>query len=473
MSQDTSKTLNTPDTDQDSNQEAFDLNLHMHRLLLKEPFFAGLSRRINKVESTRVPTAGVWVNPDNAQFELIYNPQFFQKLTDTQRLGVLKHEFYHLIFEHITGRRPIHPANPKRLTQDEAVTLKLWNYATDLAINSHLPDELPDGCCLPGKKPFENLPLGKTAEYYFEKVKEIYKQQQEQQKQNGSSSDQNQSGQDGQGGDGGSGGEAGDSVDDSLGGGQFDDHNEWNNTSEDQSGSANGGDQSEGEAGDSQTVEEIAKERLKDLLKKAANEAGQAGGWGSVPSQIQSDILELLKSKIDWRKVLRYFVKTSQRAHKSSTVRRINKRYRYIHPGKRVNRTAKICVLIDQSGSVCDAMLAAFFGELAGLAEFCEFTVVPFDTEVDKPNIFVWKKGQRVKPKRTRCGGTCFNAGTDYVNKENFDACIFLTDLCAPKPKACKVQRLWVTTETYAQRPYFETKERVIAIPDKDLKGGW
>ena len=63
------------------------------------------------------------------------------------------------------------------------------------------------------------------------------------------------------------------------------------------------------------------------------------------------------------------------------------------------------------------------------------------------------------------CGGTCFNAPTDYVNKNgSFDGHIILTDLCAPKPKPSKVQRMWMTTPEYARRPYFETKERVVVI---------
>ena len=84
----------------------FDLNRHTARLLMNEPFFAALSRRIDKRRTTAIPTAGVMVDPKTAQFVLLYNPEFFEKLTDIQKLGVLKHEFYHLVFEHVTGRKP-------------------------------------------------------------------------------------------------------------------------------------------------------------------------------------------------------------------------------------------------------------------------------------------------------------------------------------------------------------------------------
>ena len=37
---------------------------------------------------------------------MLYNPEYFEKLPDEQREGVIVHEFYHLIFEHVTGRLP-------------------------------------------------------------------------------------------------------------------------------------------------------------------------------------------------------------------------------------------------------------------------------------------------------------------------------------------------------------------------------
>jgi len=60
----------------------FDLNLHAYRLLMDEPFFAALSRRIEKIPTTSIPTAGVTVNPHTAQFEMVYNPDFFASLPE-------------------------------------------------------------------------------------------------------------------------------------------------------------------------------------------------------------------------------------------------------------------------------------------------------------------------------------------------------------------------------------------------------
>ena len=396
---------------------SFDLNVHVARLLMNEPFFAALSRRVDKRASFNIPTAAVLVNPHTAQFEMLYNPKFFATLTDAQRRDIIKHELYHIIFEHLTGRRP------------ESESRRLWNFATDLAINSHLPS-LPAGALRPGHNEFKDYPAGQSAEWYLAELKN-----------RDFNPDENNGGEPGEGSSEGDGsGKLGDN-------GQFDSHEEWDN-------------------GVDPSAKEIAKERLKDALTKAAEEASKSNNWGSVPSGVRRDIMKKISSVIDWKKVLRYFVKTSQKANKSTTIKRINRRYPYVHPGRKTNRQAKIAISIDQSGSVDDGMLAQFFAELNKLSDLAEFPVIPFDSEVAHDMIYVWRKGEKRKWERVRCGGTDFNPPTDYVNQNAFDGHLVLTDLCAPKPKPSKCQRMWMTTEYYARNPYFQTHERVLAIKE-------
>ncbi len=383
----------------------FDLNMHTARLLIKEPFFSALSRKMDKKASTAIPTAGVRINPDSGHFEMLYNPAFFEGLTDQHKAGVLKHEFYHLIFEHVTGRLP------------EGGMSTRWNYATDLAINSHLVGELPEGALIPGQGEFSNLPLNMSAEWYYANLPK-----KEEGKGEGKGEGEPQS---------------------------WDDHSGWG----------------EGEEADGSATE-IAKQRLKEALREAAEEAAKSNGWGTVSSGVREEIMKRISSKIDWRKVLRYFIKTSQKADKSSTIKRINKRYAYIHPGQKINRTAKIAISIDQSGSVDDMMLAAFFAELNKLSKLAEFTVIPFDTQVAIDKVYVWKKGENKKWERVMYGGTDFNAPTKFVNEKGFDGHIVLTDMCAPKPIPSKCQRMWMTNSANAKRPYFKTNERVIVIED-------
>jgi len=392
----------------------FNLNMHTARLLMNEPFFAGISRRVDKRPNRAIPTAGVRVNPETVQFELLYNPDFFASLTDKQKLGVLKHEFYHLVFDHVTGRNPSPPTEDGKPGE----FCKLWNYATDLAINSHIRDELPEMCLAPGEKQFADYPVGKSAEWYYAELKKNPPEE-------------------GGGGEGGE-GEGGE------GGEQFDDHGGWDDLPNE--------------------VKEMAKQRLKEVMKKAADEAQKANNWGSVSRDVREEIIKKLSSTVDWKKVLRYFIKTSQRSDRASTQRKLNRRFPYIHPGRKTRRQASIAISIDQSGSVSDAMLQAFFGELNKLASLATFTVIPFDSTVAEDKVYVWKKGDNKKWHRVRYGGTDFDPPTKYVNDRSFDGHIVLTDMCAPKPIPSKCQRMWMTTKYYAERPYFSTTERIIAI---------
>ena len=290
---------------------------------------AGLTKR----PPHRSPQQECVLIKKTAQFEMLYNPEFFAKLTPAERLAVLKHEFYHLIFEHVTSRKP----------QD--ISPRTWNFATDLAINSHL-DNLPEGCLMPGKDFFEDFPVGLSAEQYLSLLLKKQKEHKEEQ--------ENESGENG-----------GDGLPED---GQFDSHDDWSDGSTSNS------------SMEDQQANDIASERIKDFIKKSAEEALKQGtsGWGSVPADVRREIMSRLETKVDWKKVLRYFVKTSRRADRRSTVKRVNKRYRYIHPGKKVRRQANIAISIDQSGSVSDSMLEAFFAELNSLSDLATFTVIPF-----------------------------------------------------------------------------------------------
>ena len=90
--------------------------------------------------------------------------------------------------------------------------------------------------------------------------------------------------------------------------------------------------------------------------------------------------------------------------------------------------------------------------------------MIPFDTKVAEDKVYVWKKGEKKKWERVLCGGTCFEAPTDFVNKGKWDGHIILTDMYAPKPKASRVQRMWMTDKDSARNPYFTTHEKVIAV---------
>jgi predicted metal-dependent peptidase len=410
----------------------FNLDRHLITFLQDTPFFAELSRHIRKVPTDSMPTAAVAFDEKYDDITLYWNPEFFRGMTDAEVRGVLVHEFYHLIFCHLTARRKT-PA-------------KMWNVATDLAINSiisgHSNMALPSGCLMPGKFPeapegrewtkeekdampiaqlIANFPKDQASEWYFEKLKD--KVEEERKKGNGQG-----------------GGGMGD-LD------SFDDHSAWDDIPEE--------------------IREKVKGQVANVVEKAVKHAdGQANGWGNVPAELREEIRKSVLRSIDWRAVLRQFIGSVERGNKTNSIKRINKRFPYIHPGSKRGYTAKLLIAVDQSGSVGDDMLAAFFGELAGLTKKVSITVLPFDCYADIRDAFEWRRGTNVPTKRVRGGGTDFNAPTqvanDPRNRGKWDGMLILTDGECSKPAPSRLKRGWVLGK--GCKLHFSTDEIQVSV---------
>jgi predicted metal-dependent peptidase len=386
-------------------------------LLREEPFFSSFYRAFRKQPSNDISTAGVSVSDGNILF--YYNREFFKSLEPRERIGLLKHEAYHIIFEHCTER--------KRTPH------LVWNYATDLAINSLIPEhELPKGGLIPGmpvpeeisKLPDPNLqkasskiyeliesfPKEESSEWYFEKLMELQEEFEEMKK--------------------GTEGEPGDGSGGSCPGlpGPLDNHDGW------------------GEGLSDEQKEKI-KNAVKESLGRSVREAdGSSRGWGNIGGATQKRLREMVAKTVNWKEILNYFVGTTQRGEKRRTHRRINRKYPYIHPGTRRSYKSTIAIYIDQSGSVGDNEIELFFAALSELKKETEFVVFHFDTAVDEKSRTRWKKHKKYKAHRTRCGGTCFKSVTRHFDKvkDEFDGYIIMTDGYAPKPPRAVKKRCWI-----------------------------
>jgi predicted metal-dependent peptidase len=157
-------------------------------------------------------------------------------------------------------------------------------------------------------------------------------------------------------------------------------------------------------------------------------------------------------------------------------MKRINRRYPYIHPGKKRGYTAKLLVAIDQSGSVSNEMLSLFFGELAALTKRVSITILPFDYTVADKDMVEWKKGSNPDIKRVRTGGTDFEAPTRFANdpknRGRWDGMLILTDGECAKPGPSRVKRGWVLGQ--GCKLSFPTDEITISIdPNPHKSGAW
>ena len=392
----------------------FNLDAHLIRVMLDEPFFAGVLRGVTFTKTETIPTAGVLAK--DGDVHMWWNPKFLAGLTNKQVKGLLKHEAMHLALEHTTSRR--------------MTPHIIHNYATDLAINSDIPEEeLPEGGLIPGKA-FKELteadkekmgdesvaryervsakiasfPKGESSEWYFTKLMEdpeVAKDIQE-----------------------GQGDESGDGVPGLPGG--MDDHDGWGEMSEEE--------------------KELVKGKIKQAVADAVKECDRTGRWGSVGGEMRATLRELIANDVDWRAVLKKFCGVSRRGTRTTSWTRLNRKYAGLTAGVKRGYTSSIAVYIDQSGSVGNSDLELAFANLRSLAKRTEFTTFHFDTAVDEKSETQWRAGRSPEVHRTRCGGTDFECVTKHANKNKhrFDGYIIITDGEAAKPSPSRLKRGWL-----------------------------
>jgi predicted metal-dependent peptidase len=431
--------------------DAFDLDPHLINLMWDEPFFSKVLRTVTKVRTEDIPTAGVLAR--DGDVNMWWNPYFLAGLTSKQVKGLLKHECFHLVFEHTTTRR-MEPHT-------------LHSYATDLAINSMIPgDELPEGGLVPGQafKPLTpeviakigpaaharyerisqkiaSLPMGLSAEQYFALLQDVA----EDIEKAGKGKSLAQAIKDGDlqvGPNGELTDRDGNPV--AIVPGGMDHHDGWDEMDE--------------------SERELIKGKVQQALERAVRESDSMNTWGTVGAETRAALRALLAKEIDWRSVLKQFCGSTRRADRANNVKRLNRKYPGLHPGTQHNYTSSIAVYIDQSGSVDDDNLELLFSNLMSLAKRTEFTLFNFDTAVDLKSERVWKKGKTPGVSRTRCGGTDFRAPTRHANenKHRFDGYLILTDGEASDPGPSQVKRGWVIVPD--RKMLFEASGRDVVI---------
>jgi predicted metal-dependent peptidase len=465
----------------------FNLDKHLIALLMKNSFYAGISRRIHKIRTTNMPTAGVTWNRELDSICLYYNPNFLASLTNKQVQNILIHEMFHLIFGHLTNRRK----KPHRI----------WNFACDAAINSiiftndkcdvneqdndKLP--LPGFCIVPGRKypkditesdkkehkdvktlgdVLENMkPMLASEDYFNQLMKEAPPQSGcgGKCKSCGGTGKKPKGNSSGEPGDGQENGESGsESCPDCGGTGydceprELDDHEGWDDLTEEE--------------------REYVQNRVRNIVERAVKDADSSNSWGNIPADLQSEIRRSVSNVVPWRSVIRQFIGTLLPGGRTSSIKKINKRYAYIHPGTKKTRNPLILVAIDQSGSVDDDMLATFFGELTSFAKNIDFDVCAFDCEANAKDIYRWRRGAVPPKTRQKHGGTSFQAPTDVVNspalRGKYDGLLIVTDGECCAPTSSRVKRGWVLAAGHHLN--FESNElQVFVDKSKPMKGVW
>jgi predicted metal-dependent peptidase len=357
--------------------------------LMRNPKFALLSG-VLMVGKTSV-VDGVPTACTNGRDER-YGREFVKKLRDPELNFVVAHENGHKMYRHLTTWKKLHDENHR-----------LANAACDYVINLMLKDLDPTESVIamprfPVGHPMAGKVMGLVDERFrgmnSKQVFDILKQEQEE-------------------------GGSGDGDGDGEGG--FDDH-DWD---------------------DAKDMSEQEKKELEREIDQAIRQGMMAqqkiAGTGA-SGGLDRELADLLEPKVNWREVLRDFVKSICNSKDASSWRKVNRRFlstgTYM-PSLIGEKVGHLVIAIDTSGSVGDEELSEFLSEVKGIAEevnpacvdllYWGSSVVGHETYGDgeATNII-----NSTRPKDG--GGTSPSCVSEYLKEKNIkpECVIILTDGC-------------------------------------------
>jgi predicted metal-dependent peptidase len=358
--------------------------------LMRNPKFALLSG-VMMVGKTSVAD-GIPTACTNGRDER-YGRKFVKSLRDQELNFVVAHENGHKMYRHLTTWKKLH---------DEDAALA--NQACDYVINLMLKDLDPTESVIampryPAGHPMAGKVMGLVDERFrgmnSKQVFDILKQEKE------------ESG-------------SGEGDGDGEGGGGMDDH-DWD---------------------DAKNMTEEEKKELEREIDQAIRQGMMARQKlaGSGEGGLDRELAELLEPKINWREVLRDFVKSTCSAKDASSWRRVNRRFlstgMYM-PTLIGEKVGHLVIAVDTSGSVGDEELGEFLSEVKGIAEevnpacvdllYWGSSVVQHETYGDgeAANIIT-----STRPKDG--GGTSPSCISEYLKEKNIkpECVIILTDGC-------------------------------------------
>ena len=352
--------------------------------LMRNPKFALLSG-ILMVGRTRVddniPTA--CTNGRDEQ----YGRAFVKELSDKELNFVVAHEGYHKMYRHLTTWRKLHDENRS-----------LANQACDYVINLQLQDIDPSESviAMPMYKdgPHKGKRMGLVDERFrnmnAKQVFDILKQEQKD----------------------------GDGDGDGDGGGGFDAH-DW---------------------ADAKNMTDAEKKELLKEIDQAIRQGimAQQKIAGTGAGGIDRELEGLLEPKVDWREVLREFVKATCNAKDASSWRRPNRRFLstgVYMPSMIGEKVGHLVIGVDTSGSIGGREIAEFLSEVKAIAEEVTPEVVDllyWDCEVAAHEVYegaaVSGIVESTKPRGG--GGTSPSCVSAYLKEKGIkpECTIILTD---------------------------------------------
>jgi len=365
------------------NLKSFDPR-ELYVFIVEEPLLAHLFMRSKIKEDNEFPAlAGVCIK--KGLIHLYLNPEKMQKLSPNEKIGVLVHEYLHILFLHCSNRLGGSDSS------DQAKRMK-ENIAMDMAINQLIKKsfDLPDNCVLHNKDPFD-FPADLTAEQYYELIEKKF-------------SDED--------------------IQDKFGDWEFDDHSKWDDGS--------------GLEGRS-VIKELAKSYAQ--TKQGSDMGRTMKSAGNKYGNILETLIAIETYDINWQVQAKRFIQKLLDDKRRFTYKRFSRRYGFPNPGEKFKTKAKVAAIVDTSGSMSGSYLSHIGGQLNLMCKIMQVDVFFCDADVQG-------KVKKYRPSRELeipgRGGTDMQPAFNLAEEEKYRGVICFTDGYLYTETASKLPTLWV-----------------------------
>ena len=205
-----------------------------------------------------------------------------------------------------------------------------------------------------------------------------------------------------------------------------------------------------------------------EFTEAIARAAAAAKAIGKLPGSLQRMIDQILEPQVNWREHIRMVLtgKIGRRRESWDTPnrRRIVLNPAIYLPGKRGHGANDVTVVIDNSGSISEVELSAFFSEASAILADCKPKMVRV----------IWCDWEVRRVEEARCldelehirvqgspggGGTRFEPPFEWLEEHNIrpDTLVYLTDLMGSFPDDPKVYPVVWCSTTSQTAPFGET----------------
>jgi predicted metal-dependent peptidase len=187
----------------------------------------------------------------------------------------------------------------------------------------------------------------------------------------------------------------------------------------------NEGDMEDEGAGSEDEMERRRREKIAETLVTAKMA-------GMLPAGLERLVNDLLKSEVDWRRLLLLTLTKGIGTKVKRTWSRPSRKLPFVYPGKETLKLSKVVVLVDTSGSIGEQELRRFASEVYGiLKESAEVVVIPWDAQAYDPIVLRSQRDiGKLKAGLKGGGGTCILPALKVVDKRfsSADMIVILSD---------------------------------------------